>query len=167
MKVFYRVFGAVLSTAMCFQVFAQYSSSSIENVEVVGQRTIPQLERQFRTQKFEFLELYNSLNEVAKFDVLCKWRKTLGSQIARKECEPRYLKDYRAMALLHSSRGTGVDFNQAMRLDDATITFLTEDTRQESYEHVAALVATHPELMNEFIKLLDLHDTIEERKASK
>ncbi|MEC9430795.1 MAG: hypothetical protein VX781_15505 [Pseudomonadota bacterium] len=148
--------------AASFQVTAQNDKERVETIEVFGQKTTPQLKRAFDNQRFEFLELYNSINEVAKFDVICKYQKPIGSKIARKSCEPRYVKDFRAMKIQASSTGPGIDFERLP--SDGDIRFLTNDTREEAFEHVAALVATHPELLESFEKLDALHQRIEQRK---
>lgn len=148
--------------AVSFQVTAQNDKKSVETIEVFGGKTTPQLKKAFDNQRFEFLELYNSINDVAKFDVICKYQKPIGSQIARKSCEPRYVRDFRAMKIQTSSTGVGIDLNRLPSDDD--IRFLTKDTREEAFEHVAALVATHPELFESFSKLDALHQRIEQRK---
>lgn len=151
-----------LALAASFQVAAQTDKERVESIEVFGQKTTPQLKSAFDKQRFEFLELYNSINEVAKFDVICKYLKPIGSQIARKSCEPRYVKDFRVMQIQNSSTGVGIDLNRLPSDDD--IRFLTNDTREEAFEHVAALIATHPELFDSFSKLDALHQRIEQRK---
>ena len=80
---------------------AHTDKQNYETIDVVGEKTSPQLKRAFDKQRFEFLELYNSINEVAKFDVICKYHKPIGSQIARKSCEPRYVKDFRSVSYTH------------------------------------------------------------------
>lgn len=151
-----------LVLASSFQVTAQNDKERVETIEVFGQKTTPQLKRAFDKQRFEFLELYNNINEIAKFDVICKYEKPIGSKIARKSCEPRYVKDFRAMKIQTSSTGVGIDFNRLPSDDE--IRFLTNDTREEAFEHVAALIATHPELFDSFSKLDALHQRIKQRK---
>ena len=144
------------------QAFAQLDKPEVERIDVVGEKTMPQLKRDFDKQRFAFLEMYNTINEVAKFDMLCEYRKPIGSQIARKLCEPRFVKDFRAMLIKTSSTKPGIDFNRLP--DDGHVRFLTQDTREAAFEHVAALMATHPELLESFIKLDAIHQRIEERK---
>jgi hypothetical protein len=153
-----------LSIALCGQLVAQTSKQSYETIDVVGEKTSPQLRREFDKLRFEFLELYNSINDVAKFDVICKYHKPIGSQIARKNCEPRYVKEFRAMMTQTSSTGPGIDFNRLP--SDDHIRFLTNDKREEAFEHVAALIATHPELFDSFTKLDAIHQRIELRKEN-
>jgi hypothetical protein len=135
---------------------------TVETIEVTGQKTIAQLKKTFDKQRFEFLDLYNTINEVAKYDMLCSWRRPVHTRIAQKSCEPRYLKDFRAMAIRMSQTGPGIDLNRLP--SDDHIKFLTRLQREDAFEHVAALVATHPELYESFSKLDALHQHIEERK---
>ena len=141
------------------------NKKSMERIEVPGQKTIAQLEIVFDKQRFEFLDLYNTINETAKYDVLCSYHRPIGSMIAKKQCEPRYLKDFRAIATqtaAMSSSYPGLDISR-LPTDDH-IVFLTKDQREDAFEHVAALVATHPELYESFSKLDTLHQRIEARK---
>ena len=151
-----------LGTFLGGHLAAHTDKQNYETIDVVGEKTSPQLKRAFDKQRFEFLELYNSINEVAKFDVICKYHKPIGSQIARKSCEPRYVKDFRSMMMQVSSTGPGIDLNRLP--SDDHIRFLTNDTREEAFEHVAALIATHPELFDSFTKLDAIHQRIEQRE---
>ena len=135
---------------------------NIERIEVTGQKTIAQLKKAFDKQRFEFLDLYNTVNETAKYDMLCSYERTIGSKIAKKQCEPRYLKDFRAMAIQTSSDSPGINFER-LPTDDH-LQFLTKEKREKAFEHVAALIATHPELYESFSKLDALHQRIEARK---
>ena len=55
-----------------------------------------------------------------------------------------------------------IDLGRLASNDDAL--FLTKETREESYEHVAALIATHPELFESFVKLDAINQKIKQRK---
>lgn len=158
----------VVLASLSSQAFAQLDKKGIERIEVLGQQTMPQLERAFEQQRFAFLELYNSINEVAKFDMICQTVKQIGSQIARKQCEPRYLKSFRALtvqAASNTSTNSGrmsIDLGRLASNED--LAFLTKETREESHEHVAALIATHPELFESFVKLDAINQKIKQRK---
>ena len=77
---------AILCFGMNLPVLAQPDKQSVETIDVQGEKTTPQLKRAFKKQQMAFIELYNSINTDAQFDVICKWRKFTGSQIARKLC---------------------------------------------------------------------------------
>ena len=157
-----RSIWALLLTATCFSAVAQIDkaeldSKKFERIEVKGEKTKVQLQKAFEQQRFVFLEMFNEINDVAKFDMICTRRKTIGSNITRKYCEPRYVKTYRAMMmqdLASGSPGPNKPAFDLMRMkNDKDIYFLTKWTREESYDHVAALIATHPELFEAFKKL--------------
>jgi hypothetical protein len=142
-------------------VFAQHDKTrQYEQFEILGQKTKPQLQREFDKAKLEFLDMYHEINEVAKFDVLCSYHRPIGSKIARKTCEPRYVKTARAMYIQAMSTDTGIDFNRIP--SDDMVKFLTKQTREESYEHVAALVMTNPDLNKSFAKLELIHSRLNE-----
>ena len=50
---------------------AQLDKQKVERIDVVGQKTTPQLVTAFEQERFAFLELYNEINNVAKFDMIC------------------------------------------------------------------------------------------------
>ena len=153
---------AILCLGMNLPVLAQPDKQSVETIDVQGEKTTPQLKRAFKKQQMAFIELYNSINTDAQFDVICKWRKFTGSQIARKLCEPRYMIDFRALTVQTWSTQPGIDFNRLP--NDDTLRFLTKDTREEAYQHVAALVATNQKLLDSFLKLDALHERIKARE---
>ena len=157
---------AVLSLSILFGGYlaAQTNDRNYETIDITGEKSTPQLKRAFKKQQMEFIELYNTVNTDAQFDVICKWRKFTGSQIARKLCEPRYMIDFRALTVQTWSTQPGIDFNRLP--NDDTLRFLTQDTREEAYKHVAALVATHPKLLDSFLKLDAIHERIKARKAA-
>ena len=154
---------AFLCISMHTPVFAQPDKQSVETIDVQGEKTTPQLKRAFKKQQMAFIELYNSVNTDTQFEVVCKWRKFTGSQIARKLCEPRYMIDFRALTMQTWSTQPGIDFNRLP--NDDTLRFLTKDTREEAYQHVAALVATNEKLLNSFLKLDALHERIKARSS--
>lgn len=153
----------LLALAVSFQVTAQNDKENVETIDVLGQKTTSQLKKAFDNQRYEFLKLYNSINEVAKFDVVCIYQKPIGSKIAHKSCEPRYVKSFRAMKIQTSSSGTGIDVDRLP--SDDYIRFLTKARGEEAFEHVAALIATHPELFDSFEKLDALHERIKRRQV--
>lgn len=155
---------AFLCISMHTPVFAQPDKQSVETINVQGEKTTPQLKRAFKKQQMAFIELYNTINTNAQFDVICKWRKFTGSQIARKLCEPRYIIDFRALTVQTWSTQPGIDFNRLP--NDDTLRFLTQDTREEAYQHVAALVATNQQLLDSFLKLDALHERIKARSEA-
>ena len=143
---------------------AQGDTQKLETIDVTGEKSTPQLERAFNKQRFAFIELYNTLNTDPQYDVICKWQKTIGSQIARKTCEPRYIKSYRARTIQTWSTGTGIDFNRLP--NDDTLRFLTRNMRKDAYHHVAKLVEKHPTLMDSFLKLDALHSRVIQKQKS-
>lgn len=77
-----------LVLAASFQVAAQNDKERVETIEVFGQKTTPQLKKAFDNQRFEFLELYNSINDVAKFDVIVNTRSLLVVKLPVKAANP-------------------------------------------------------------------------------
>ena len=163
-KKVFVLFGIIaLCLSVSSPVLAQPDKQSVETIDVQGEKTTPQLKRAFKKQQMAFIELYNSVNTDTQFEVVCKWRKFTGSQIARKLCEPRYMIDFRALTMQTWSTQPGIDFNRLP--NDDTLRFLTKDTREEAYQHVAALVATNKKLLDSFLKLDALHERIKARSS--
>ena len=87
---FHAIKTAALSLVLAasFQVAAQNDKERVETIEVFGQKTTPQLKKAFDNQRFEFLELYNSINDVAKFDVIVNTRSLLVVKLPVKAANP-------------------------------------------------------------------------------
>ena len=95
--------------------------------------------------------------------MICRYHKPVGSQVAIKNCEPRYVSDFRSM-LEQTPSQNGIDINRLP--SDEHLRLLTQDTREEAFEHVAALIATHPELYQSFTRLDDIHQRMQQQAVS-
>ena len=151
------------SLGWCCQLAAHTSQPSYNTAESLNQKSIPQLKHAFDKQRFAFLSLFKSISETAKSDMICRYHKPVGSQVASKNCEPRYVSDFRSMLEQKPSQ-SGIDINRLP--SDEHLRLLTQDTREESFEHVAALIATHPELYQSFTRLDDIHQRMQQQAVS-
>ncbi|HWK52768.1 MAG TPA: hypothetical protein VNR18_00210 [Hyphomicrobiales bacterium] len=65
---------------------------SIEEIEIVGQRTLSTLRLEIRREEEQMFDLFNDLNDVREFDVSCGEVIVTGSLIPARECVPRYIQ---------------------------------------------------------------------------
>ncbi len=126
----------------------------IEAIEVRGQRAKPQLVKEFQLAKLDFIELYNELNDKPLYKVICEYRRPVGTKIAVKECEPRYVKYERASLI-----STAILSGNRMPSDEMVELFTTTQ-RLAGFEHVAELVKNNDELKARWLKLETLNDKI-------
>jgi len=125
----------------------------IENIEVWGQKTKPQLKREFELAKMEFIEIFNALNDIHKFEVVCERRRPVGSHIAVRECESRYIKDERAFLIGLAFNLRPKDRQFVRGPTDATVKLNTEHERRQGYQHLAKLIQESDELRAQWQKL--------------
>lgn len=148
---------------MCCELSAHTNPRSYDIAEAIDEKTTPQLKHAFDEQRFAFLALFNRISETAQTDMVCQYHKPIGSQVGRKSCEPRYVKDFRSM-LEQTPSQHGIDMSRLPTNEHVRL--LTQDEREEVFEHVSALIATHPELYQSFSKLDAIHQRMQQEAVS-
>lgn len=144
----------------------KHEPEHIERIEVLGQKTKPQLQREFLQAKLDFLDLFNELNDIEKFTVDCHYHRPVGSRIAKKECEPRYVKEERAylISLAFAVRTGNLNYARGVRgPTDAVVRLNTEHQRRQAYRHLAKLIQENEGLQKKWEKLAALDDLINDQ----
>ena len=149
--------------SVCCELSAHTNPHNYGIAEAIDEKITPQLKHAFDEQRFAFLALFNRISEIAHSDMVCQYHKPIGRQVGRKDCEPRYLKDFRSM-LEQTPSQHGIDISRLP--SNEHVRLLTQDTREEVFEHVSALIATHPELYQSFSKLDAIHQRMQQEAVS-
>jgi|FLOH01.1.fsa_nt_gi hypothetical protein len=68
---------------------AQQSTRELEEITVVGQRSLLSMRYQIRREEDNLYKLFNELNSTDEFDIKCR-NVTRNSYIPRRECEPKF-----------------------------------------------------------------------------
>lgn len=67
------------------------SNREIEQIDVVGQRTLMSMRHEIIREEDNLYRLFNDLNDGDKYDIFCKTEKDTYSYIAQRACEPVFL----------------------------------------------------------------------------
>jgi hypothetical protein len=158
--------------ASCFivpSVFAQDSkevdpNKDVEIIEVIGQFTPAQWGKIAESAKVDFYELFNEVNDIDDYRMICRAEKEIGSNIKKMKCEPQYYKDRMAQMVQEVSfrRGT-LDTNFMPKPQDVALS--VKDTKEKADKHLLALVDKHPHLRKKFeyyVKAFKAHQMSEE-----
>lgn len=83
------------------------SGREIEQIDVVGQRTLMAMRHQIIREEDNLYRLFNDLNDGDKFDIFCKTERNTYSYIAQRSCEPVFLSELKqasARAMISETR---------------------------------------------------------------
>lgn len=61
----------------------------VEEIIVLGEKTLPQLRREIRAIEMEIIDLFNASNPDSGYDIVCRTETRIGSQIPRTNCKAR------------------------------------------------------------------------------
>lgn len=70
---------------------AQNSSRPLEEITVIGERTLLTVRNQIRREEDNLYRLFNELNDSDEFTIKCRKTKRTASHIPRRECEPKFV----------------------------------------------------------------------------
>lgn len=129
------------------QVLAQKQAASAEQdmevVSVTGKRPLAFYAREYERAKFAMYEAYNDVNTEREFSIDCRIVKPIGTQIAKRECLPRFFRtesgNQAQLFMLGASNQLGSD--------GAQIAFLTKQKQKEFYKHIENVSKDSPELL--------------------
>jgi len=72
---------------------ATSAPDEIDEIVVLGGRTLTKLRHEATVAEDRFYELYNELNEDDRYDIICKYRRPVGTRIQVRECKPKFVRD--------------------------------------------------------------------------
>lgn len=117
--------------------------SDMEVVSVTGKRPVAFYAREYERAKFAMYKAYNQVNTERQFTIDCRIVKPIGTQIARRECLPRFFRDESSnqaqLFLLGASK--------QLATDGAQVAFLTKHKQKQFYQHIENLSKDSPELL--------------------
>ena len=139
---------------------------ALDEIIVLGEPTLRLLrEDVYRTEE-SFYELFNSLNEGKQFDVVCFYRKPVGSHISRRVCEPNFYKS-EYMPPTVSGYGGVVESESSVQ-SISNMGYATTPLHSAFVQHktiqmnkiMAELVAEYPELHRALMEFADAQQTL-------
>ena len=142
----------------------------MEEVTVLGQMSTFQLNKAVVRARLDFWDLYNSLNDVDEYRVVCEKVAATGTKIKKLQCAPAYYHDTARRLTYERSaqnlrRGAGGTIG--MR-PPSQRNFVSEATvkKREADAHMIALIEEHPSLRKKFEYLVKASEAYEQSKAS-
>ena len=136
-------------------VQANQSDTDIENITVYGQRSLADIERKIDKTRVRFYEELNALNNIPKFEMICEVIKPVGSMIAKRTCEPRYMKEAKARVTQQNVAMRG-NIDLGNNPSDSQISMEAKRDQLAYQKHIQTLLLANPELQSTFIELQDL-----------
>ncbi len=143
----------------------------MEEVTVLGRMSTFQLNKAVVRARLDFWDLYNSLNDVDEYRVVCEKVAATGTKLKKLQCAPAYYHDTARRLTYERSaqnlrRGAGGTIgmrppSQRNFVNEATV------KKREADAHMIALIEEHPALRRKFEYLVKANETYEQSKAAK
>jgi hypothetical protein len=158
------------ATASIPEPASETSTRPIEEIEVIGGRTLTSMRYRVRVAESTLYNLFNDLNSADKFDILCKTERRTHTYIPQYSCEPKFFLSYRQEVnrnALTEIRGAFTSQGYDPALFQLGIDKLEHDSEvrarlvgdYESLEQEMFRIATeNPEYLEQLIKVGELRE---------
>ncbi len=123
------------------------AKSQIEEITVVGIQSLNDLRVRIEQAEDEVYSFFNANNSSNRMDIICSGRRPTGTNMLKRECEPRFLRDLRVLKTRESRMGIGFNFN----LEDL-VDWSAEDFETLQSE-MLVLMAEYPEFSQRLAQL--------------
>lgn len=81
----------------------------IDEVVVIAPRSIREIRRDLAASEREVIRRFNVINDDRRYDILCRKRAPVGSQILRRDCKTRYYREAQSLVAVRDEPGAGLD----------------------------------------------------------
>jgi hypothetical protein len=141
------VFIAVLALPMAAIGQDEQASNdeAIEDIVVIGQKSMAQLRREVYDAEEHFYSLYNDLNEDRDYDVKCFYEKATGTNIKNHVCRARFVSKA-------FSSHAGRNRNDMTRVANQDANPALAQKTAKFQEKLETLVAANPELQAALVR---------------
>ena len=136
------------------------SDRPIEEISIVGQRSLSRLRLRVRETENEIYAFFNDNNSSDRFDIICTNRRPTGTYIMKRECEPRFLKNLRVEKTRDQIMGIGVSFTQR------DLVGLSAQDFENLQNEMLSLMSTNPEFSDALADLVDLSANYEAQREA-
>ena len=127
----------------------------LEQITIVGQRSLRRLRMQIENKQDEIFAFFNANNSSDRFDILCETRRLTGTHIRSRECEPRFLKDLR----VDRTRQFRMGFNT--NPGHRELVELAAEDYDRLQQEMARLIQAHPAFATHMAELAVLQQGLE------
>jgi hypothetical protein len=135
------------------------SSRPIEEITVVGQKSLARLGRLVVDKQEEIFAFFNENNSSDKFDIICKRRAATGTYIKERVCEPRFLSEFRGQKAREARMGFGLYYNQRELVE------LSGEEFEQLQNEMTEMMLTHKEYSDALADLADLSENYESQRV--
>ena len=136
------------------------SAKLIEEISVIGQRTLSRLHLRITEKEDEIYAFFNANNSSDRMDIICTKRRPTDTNILLRECEPRFIKNLRVEKTRDQRMGIGVGFTQGDLVGLSTQDF--ENLQNE----MLSLISINPEFSDALADLVDLSENYEAQRQA-
>jgi hypothetical protein len=141
-----------LSTAVT-AVSPQYEKAiDLHEPEAVEKYSTAKWKKLADKARNDFFRTFNKFNEDSKYDVICEIRSTLGTQIKKRHCEPRYFKQRMYEFTQQQGVTQGTSPNLQFFPNQENVLWLTRNMEEGADENLVELMSQHPELKDKFVE---------------
>lgn len=127
----------------------------IDEIIVLGEKTVPQLRREIRAVEMEINDLFNASNPDSGYDIVCRTETRIGSQIPRTNCKARVY--WEALSELAEEDEGTVRTNQPLMMPARHAEVLRQKMLEQAEEN--------PKLLQALVRRKLLQREIQGRKA--
>ncbi|MCC6202930.1 MAG: hypothetical protein IT494_07980 [Gammaproteobacteria bacterium] len=131
-------------------------AEDIEEIVIVGQRTLSTLRRQMEDAELRVYDVFNGLNDDRRYDIHCQQVAPIGSNIKRRRCAPQFADD--------AERDEALAFLEGHPVIPAAQVIAEQNGKLR--ERMAALAREHPEFLEALKEHYEASIQLKEARAA-
>lgn len=139
----------------------------MEEITVIGQRSIMNLRLQLDRAVDRMYAIYNEINKDDEFDIICRWEAPTGSRIDRKLCTPVFVDTIQATATQYALW----DINYSSTPDNSSTSLYVDYSaiavaNQKLREHMKRLILGNPRLFDAVVEEARLRQELKRQRRA-
>lgn len=159
----------LIMTLFCSQTFAQEEQTKqkeqdVERIEVVNKVPVYRLKALALEAKMDFYDMFNKINDVREYQIICTRVSQPGSNIKRNQCEPYYFKEKRA-ELKRQFSNNDISRTISVAVSEQQVAAATKEIKAQADEHTIKLIQENPALMERYLEFEKANKAYRERVA--
>lgn len=133
----------------------------LEEIEVRGQKSVGQLQKVVLEARLDFWDVYNTINSIDEYRVVCEKRASIGTGIKKTRCVPRYFSEKMSELTQQQflQRGAG-----GPPPTERNVILETKGTKAAADRHMIKLIEQNPSLRKKYETLLEANRALERAK---
>lgn len=132
----------------------------IEEISVIGQRSLARLRLRIFEKEEEIFGFFNANNSSDRMDIICSTRRPTGTNMRKRECEPKFIKDLRVEKTRDARMGIGVGFTHG------DLVGLAAQDYEKLQNEMLSLMSANKEFSDALADLVDLTENYEAHRQA-